>query len=58
VNGSAVFAWLHAQGADMVANIGDIAANRPEPARQMVFSTLMTAAAIWLILQIAKKVPK
>ena len=40
----------------MVANFGDIAANRPEPAGQMVFSTLMTATVIWLALQTAKKV--
>ena len=50
---AAVLAWLHAQGSAMVSNVGDIAANRPEPARLAVAYTLVTIAAVLLAAKLA-----
>ena len=53
---ASILAWLHAQGSALLANFGNVAANRPEPARQVVISTLVTAAVAWAVLKIIKKV--
>jgi hypothetical protein len=58
VNVSAIFAWLHQQAVDLMSNIAAVASNRPEPARQAVASTLVTAILIWLAFQIGRKVSK
>ena len=46
-------AWLHAQAATMFATLGAIAANRPEPARQVVIYVL---ALVVLVVGIPKLV--
>ena len=33
-------AWLHVQAATMIATLGNIAGNRPEPARQVIVYVL------------------
>ena len=51
-----VLAWLHVQVNALLANFGNVAANRPEPARQVVISTLVTVGVAWAVLKIIKKV--
>ena len=53
-----VFTLLKAQMQALVANFSDVAANRPAPARQVLISTIVTIAAIWLVFKIAKKAGK
>ena len=51
-------AWLHAQAADLLATIGNIAANRAEPARQVVTDTLVTITVLWIALRVVSKKAK
>lgn len=53
-----VLAWLREQGSALVANLGAIAANHPEPAGRTVICTLATVALIWVLVKIVKKVSK
>jgi hypothetical protein len=55
---SDALAWLHAQGVAMVATVGDVWTNHPEPARQVIGSAAMIIALIWAALKIVKKVSK
>jgi len=58
VNVSAILVWLHAQAAALFATVGDVLANRPAPAGQVVARVLVAAVVIWAALKIAKKVSK
>ena len=58
MNVSAILAWLHAQAAALFATVGDVAANRPEPAGQVVIRVAVAAVVIWAVLKIARKVSK
>lgn len=58
MNFDAILAWLHAQVSALLANLGDMVANRPEPARSTVIYTLVTVLVVWVIIKIAKKVGK
>jgi hypothetical protein len=51
-------AWLHTQANALLANFGNVAANRPEPARQVVISTLVTVGVVWAVVRIVKKFSK
>lgn len=53
-----ILTFLHTQANALFANLGDVAADRPEPARQVLVSTVITAAVIWLFFKIAKKFGK
>ena len=53
VNGA--LTWLHAQASALFSNIGAVVANRPEPARQVVISTLVTIFVIVAAIKIIKK---
>lgn len=48
--------WLTTQGNPLLANLADLAANRPEPARQVIVCTVATAVVAWVIFMILRKV--
>ena len=51
-------AWLHAQAATMIATLGNVAANRPEPARQVivyVLALVVLTVGIPRLIKILKK---
>ncbi len=48
--------WLHVHVGELFAYIGNVIANRPEPAGQVVLRTLGTVAAAWIVIKIVKKV--
>ena len=53
-----VLAWLHAQAAVLFATLGNVAANRPEPARQVVvyvLALIVLAVGIPKLVKILKK---
>ena len=52
---TALLAWLHAQASALFATFGNVAANRPEPARQVVVYTLVFAALLAVAPRILKK---
>jgi len=58
MNLSAVLAWLQAQAAALFATIGNVASNRPEPARQVVIDLVILGALAYVIPKIAKLASK
>ena len=50
----AALAWLHAQAATMIATLGDVAANRLAPARQVWIYTLVLVGLGWAIPKLVK----
>jgi hypothetical protein len=58
VNFDAILAWLHTQLSALLANLGDMVANHPEPARSTVIYTVVTVALAWAIVKIVKAVGK
>ena len=53
-----VLAWLHAQAAAMIATLGDVAANRLAPARQVWIYTLVLVGLGWAIPKVFKILKK
>lgn len=58
MNFDAILAWLHTQLSALLANLGDMVANHPEPARSTVIYTVVTVALAWAIVKIVKAVGK
>ena len=52
---TATLTWLHAQASALFATFGNVAANRPEPARQVVVYTLVFAAILAVTPRVLKK---
>jgi hypothetical protein len=50
--------WLKAQGSALLATAGAVAANHPEPARQVLIYTAALALIIWAAFKIANLVSK
>jgi hypothetical protein len=57
-----VLAWLHGpvvflrgMGQAMLANVWDVAANRPEPARQVLFATFGLVVVAWAAFKIIRR---
>lgn len=58
MNFDSILAWLHTLPGALLANLGDMVANHPEPARSTVIYTLVTVALAWAIFKIVKAVSK
>lgn len=58
MNFDGILAWLHMQLSAVLANLGDVVANRPEAARSTVLYTLVTVGLVMAIVKVAKKVSK
>lgn len=58
MNIDGILAWLHMQLSAVLANLGDVAANRPEAARSTVLYTLVTVGLALAVLKFTKKVSK
>lgn len=58
MNFDGILPWLQAQLSAVVANLGDVVANHPEPARSTVIYTLVTLALAMAVLKIVKGVSK
>ena len=55
---TAILTWLHAQASALFATFGNVAANRPEPARQVVvyvLALIVLAVGIPKLVKILKK---
>jgi hypothetical protein len=58
MNFDGILAWLHTQMSALLANLGDMVANHPEPARSTVIYTVVTVALAWAVVKIIKAVSK
>lgn len=58
MNFAGILAWLHTQLSAVLANLGDVVANRPEAARSTVLYTLVTVGLALAALKFTKKVSK
>jgi hypothetical protein len=55
---SSVLAWLQAQAHVLGSVLSAVAANRPEPARQVLIYTAVLVLIIWAAIKIAKSASK
>jgi hypothetical protein len=58
MNFDGILTWLHTQISALLANLGDMVANHPEPARSTVIYTVVTVALAWAVVKIGKAVSK
>ena len=59
MNLSTVLTWLKTQAGELFATIGNVASNRPEPARQVIIDVVILAALVALVIpRIVKAVSK
>lgn len=58
MNFDGILPWLQALPSALIANFGDVTANRPEAARSTVIYTLVTLALAMAVLKIVKGVSK
>ena len=55
---SAILAWLQAQAGALFATVGNVASNRPEPARQVVIDVVILGALVFFSPKLIKLVSK